>query len=144
MAGEAPSVHAAAINAKGKWIPGVIDPASRSRSQTDGRALYNIYRKDLGLNVKIADNAVDAGIQAQWIRMSTGRLKVFENLQHWLSECRIYRRDENGKIVKKDDHLMDATRYLILSGLSQARTRATAGYVRSAIHHRTASTSVGY
>lgn len=144
LAGAEPSVHAAAINSRGKWIPGVIDPASRSRSQTDGRALYNIYRKDLGLNIKIADNAVDAGIQSQWIRMSTGRLKVFENLQHWLAEFRIYRRDEKGNIVKKDDHLQDSTRYLILSGLSQARTRATAGYVRSAIHHRTASESVGY
>jgi hypothetical protein len=32
-------------------------------------------------------------------------------LQNWLSEFRIYRRDEKGKIVKQNDHLMDATRY---------------------------------
>jgi hypothetical protein len=42
------------------------------------------------------------------------------SLQNWLSEFRIYRRDEKGKIVKQNDHLMDATRYLILSGLHVA------------------------
>ena len=42
------------------------------------------------------------------------------SLQNWLSEFRIYRRDEKGRIVKQSDHLMDATRYLILSGLQVA------------------------
>jgi hypothetical protein len=51
---------------------------------------------------------------------SDGRLFVFSSLQNWLSEFRIYRRDEKGKIVKQNDHLMDATRYLILSGLQVA------------------------
>jgi hypothetical protein len=48
------------------------------------------------------------------------RLFVFNSLQNWLSEFRIYRRDEKGKIVKQNDHLMDATRYLIVSGLQVA------------------------
>jgi len=52
--------------------------------------------------------------------LSDGRLFVFSSLQNWLSEFRIYRRDEKGKIVKQNDHLMDATRYLILSGLQVA------------------------
>jgi hypothetical protein len=47
-----------------------------------------------------------------WERLSTARLKVFANLNDWLMEYRIYRRDKNGRIVKKVDHLMDATRYL--------------------------------
>ena len=39
---------------------------------------------------------------------------------NWFSEFRLYRRDENGKIVKDKDHLMDSTRYLIMTGLDRA------------------------
>jgi len=48
-----------------------------------------------------------------------------ESLIHWLREFRQYHRDEkgSGKIVKRSDHLMDATRYLIVSGRSVMRTR---------------------
>ena len=53
--------------------------------------------------------------------MSTGRLKVFKSLTNWLSEYRIYRRDDKGKIVKQNDHAMDATRYLVKSGIQIAR-----------------------
>src|SRR5207249_3837328 len=71
-----------------------------------------------------ADNAVEAGLYAAWSRLSTGRLKVFKNvLPNWLAEYRIYRRDEKGKVVKENDHLMDATRYLIMSGLAIAQQR---------------------
>lgn len=117
-----PSVHAAAIKARGEWIPGVIDPASRGRNQVDGRQLFTMYR-ELGLILHIADNAVEAGIYAVWERLSTGRLKVFRTLQNWRREHMFYRRDEKGQIVKKDDHLMDDTRYLARSGLRVATTR---------------------
>lgn len=36
--------------------------------------------------------------------------------ENWLREFRKYQRDERGKIVKANDHLMDATRYLMVSG----------------------------
>ena len=117
-----PAVHAEAISARGKWIPGVIDPAARGRSQHDGEVLFDKYR-ELGLNLATADNAVEAGIFEVWSRLSTGRLKVFSTLQNWLSEYRLYRRDERGRIVKERDHLMDATRYLVMSGISRASFR---------------------
>ena len=71
----------------------------------------------LGLLLTTAENRVEAGLFDVWERLSTGRLKVFRTLQSWLGEYRLYRRDEKGAIVKKDDHLMDATRYFIVSGL---------------------------
>lgn len=114
-----PSVHATAIRARGEWIPGVIDPASRGRSQRDGQQLIQNYT-DLGLKLSLADNAIDAGIDDVWMRLATGRLKVFLTCLSWLAEYRLYRRDEKGKIVKANDHLMDATRYLIRSGLAIA------------------------
>lgn len=114
-----PSVHANAIRARGEWIQGVIDPASRGRSQTDGRRLIADY-KDLGLHITEAQNTVEAGLYAVWERLSGGRIKVFKTMQSWLQEYRLYRRDEKGRIVKSNDHLMDATRYLIVSGLARA------------------------
>ena len=114
-----PSIHTAAVKARGDWMPGVIDPAARGRNQKDGDNLLAIYI-GMGLRLTPADNAVEAGIYDVWDRLSTGRLKVFRTLRNWIAEWRIYRRDENGKIVKKNDHLMDATRYLIRSGLGRA------------------------
>ncbi len=106
-----PSIHAHGIKAPGEWIPGFIDPASRGRGQRDGEQLITDYR-NLGLHLQLADNGVESGLYAVWNRMSTGRLKVFNSLTGWLNEFRLYRRDEKGRVVKSNDHLMDAMRYL--------------------------------
>lgn len=109
-----PSIHADAIKARGKNLNGVIDPAARGRSQRDGESLLNAY-KDLGLKLQLANNAREAGIYEVWQRLSTGRLKVFKSLHNWLTEYRMYRRDEKGNIIKENDHLMDDTRYLVMA-----------------------------
>jgi hypothetical protein len=117
-----PSIHATAIRARGEWIPGVIDPAARGRSQKDGEQLIIQYR-ELGLDLAPAVNSREAGIHAVLERLSVGRLKVFRTLSNWRAEHRFYRRDEKGQVVKKNDHLMDATRYDIISGLKRAKVR---------------------
>jgi phage terminase large subunit-like protein len=114
-----PAIHAQAVKARGEWIPGVVDPASAGSSQKDGTKLMDVYR-DLGLAIDPAINAVEAGILAVWERLSSGRLKVFKSLSSWRAEYRLYRRDEKGRIVKEQDHLMDSTRYLVMSGLDIA------------------------
>lgn len=115
-----PPIHASAIRKRGDWIPGVIDPAARGRSQDDGKQMIKLYR-DNGLDLKPADNDIESGIQAVWQGLSTGSIKIFKSLQHWLAEYRMYRRDEKGRIVKENDHLMDDTRYLVLSGMKRAK-----------------------
>lgn len=117
-----PSIHAEAIKARGEWIPGVIDPAARGRSQDDGRQLMQMYI-DLGLDLDIANNAVEAGLYEMWQRLSTGRYKVFKSCQNWLGEYRLYRRDEKGRVVKGNDHAMDESRYFIMSGLARAKVK---------------------
>ena len=114
-----PAVHAAAIAARGHWLHGAIDPASAGASQADGTRLMEEYSL-LGLNVVPADNAVEAGLFAVYQRMSRGGLKVFSTCRNWLTEFRIYRRDEKGRVVKENDHLMDASRYLIMTGMGLA------------------------
>lgn len=117
---EKPAVHAAAIKAPGDWIPGVIDPASQGRTQTDGVKLIDEYRR-AGLQLMPADHAVESGIYKVWDRLSTGRLKVFSTLRNFFSEHATYRRDDEGRIVKERDHLLDGCRYLVMSGLNLAR-----------------------
>lgn len=110
-----PSVHAAAIRARGAWIKGVIDPASRGRSQADGEQLIWLYRQQ-GLDIQIADNGVESGIFDIYERLTTGRLKVFKTCAGLLEEFRLYRRDDKGRIVKENDHILDALRYGVKSG----------------------------
>ncbi len=113
MAEAEPAVHVSAIQARGH-MTGAIDPASRGRSQADGKQLIQIYL-GLGLDLVPAVNAVEAGIFQLWERLSTGRLKVFSNLHNTRTEFRLYRRDERGKVVKEQDHAMDAGRYRSLT-----------------------------
>jgi hypothetical protein len=117
-----PVIHAEAVKARGIWIPGLIDPASRGRGQAEGRQLYADYQQ-LGLNITPADNHVDAGTDYLWRLLSTGRLKVFSSLVALQAEYRLYRRDEKGRVVKENDHIMDAWRYNVKTFDSVARVR---------------------
>ena len=47
--------------------------------------------------------------------MTTGNFKVFNTMPHWAKEFVLYRRDLKGRIIKENDHLMDATRYVQLN-----------------------------
>lgn len=117
-----PAVHAQGIKAPGDWIPGAIDPASRGRGQADGHSLAELYT-NLGLHLTYADNAVEAGIYVVWEMLSSGRLKILKSCTNTRAEYRVYRRDEKGRIVKENDHLMDSVRYGIMTGLGIAKVR---------------------
>lgn len=112
--GAEPLIHANAIQSRGDWIKGCIDPASRGRGQKDGENLFDIYA-GLGLSLVPANNGVESGIYETWQRLSGGGLYIFSNCKNLLAEYRIYRRDEKGKIVKEFDHLMDCMRYLVMT-----------------------------
>lgn len=124
-----PAVHREAVAARGLWMPGVIDPAAHARSQKDGEQLLAIYRQ-MGLRLQPADNSIQAGLLAVWQRLSTGRIKVCRSLVNWLSEFRMYCRDAKGRIVQQNDHLMDTTRYLVMSGLPLMTTRPSGQSLR--------------
>jgi len=142
MGQAAPAIHADAIKVKGEWIWGAIDPASAGASQKDGQSLRMEYQR-LGLNLVDADNTVEAGIHACYQRMVSGRLKIFSTLRNLISELRIYRRNEDGKIIKENDHAMDAMRYLIMSGMKVSKT---APYLDEEQPHerKTRNASTGY
>jgi phage terminase large subunit-like protein len=124
MGKEEPIVHTEAIKARGPWIPGVIDPAAKGRSQKDGEQLMTLYR-NAGLNIQTAFNGVEAGIYAVDQMMHAGKLKAFRSLGNFYLELRNYQRDRDGKVVKDRDHLMDAMRYLIMSGRDRMIAKPT-------------------
>lgn len=124
-AGEAlPQIHADAIKARGKWIPGLIDPAANNRGQRDGERLMVDYQGQ-ELDLTPANNAVEAGLVGCWKELSAGRIKIFKHLLRFKEEYRVYRRDEKGKVVKKNDHLMDCMRYLYNSGFDVMKVKPT-------------------
>lgn len=139
-----PSVHASAVKARGDWVPIAIDPAARGRGQRDGEQLYQDYF-DLGLDLIKAENSVEAGLYQVWQMLSSGQLKVFATCKAWFEEYRLYHRDEKGKIVKTNDHLMDATRYAIVTGINYGMPDPRNDDGFEAVNNRTNRNSVtGY
>ena len=53
-------------------------------------------------------------------RMQTGKFKVYNTLNDWFEEFRLYHR-KDGKVVKLYDDLMAATRYAVMM-LREAKT----------------------
>ena len=118
------SIHAAEIKARGDWIPGVVDPAADQRNAVDGERLIDNYRK-AGLELTEAENSVSSGIQDVLDAMLGGKLKVVDTCQKLIRQMRVYRRDDKGKIVKKNDHLCDCLRYVFVSGRDRMKVRPT-------------------
>lgn len=124
---QTPIVHAAAIKARGAWIPVAWPHDGLQHDKGSGEALADQYRK-LGVNM-LKDkathppgpgdkegeggNGVEAGIMDMLDRMQTGRLKVAAHLEDWFQEFRMYHR-KDGKIVKLDDDILSASRYLCM------------------------------
>lgn len=114
-----PILHAATIKAWGDWVPTAWPHDGLQHDKGSGEQLAVQYAKT-GLKMlkdratfEDGSNGVEAGLMEMLQRMQTGRLKVFAHLEDWFSEFRLYHR-EDGKVVKKQDDLMSATRYAVM------------------------------
>lgn len=120
-----PSSHADSLTRLGAdWIRGIADPFGGSQSsQVDGESLIFKY-SDAGLDIQAArrDKKLN-GIVDVLQRMQEGRLKVFDDLEGWLSEFRMYAYDDKGRPKDGNDHFMDAMRYLVQSFFDVARSK---------------------
>lgn len=114
-----PQSHAAELQSMGAdWIPGVHDPSGK-RKELTGKDAVSMYR-DSGVNIISAENSREKGILTTYQRMKNGKLKFFKNLRNFRNELSSYSRDDRGDIRKSNDHLMDAMRYLVMSGIPVA------------------------
>lgn len=116
-----PFEYAREIKMRGEWIEGVVDSASNNSNQHDGIKIYELLQSE-GLKLSFPDKSVSAGIYKVWEYLTNGKIKVFKSCKNFQDEYRIYRRDEKGNIIKEKDHLMDAFRYLIMSGIDLAKS----------------------
>lgn len=119
LAGRSPAIHASSIKIKFGCYPIRIDP-SANRAERDGENIIKEYEQEFGSSweIKNANNAVYSGISKLYTAMEQGRFKVFNTCRNWIEEWGDYVWDEkktnsDGQALprKKDDHLMDATRY---------------------------------
>lgn len=117
---EAPAlVHATALKPWGTWLPWAWPHDGFQHDKGSGEQLAEQYRSHglamLPNHATFADGSygVEAGIEEIIGRMMTGRFKVFEHLEDWWAEFRVYHR-KDGKIVKLQDDIMSATRYAVM------------------------------
>jgi hypothetical protein len=76
----------------------------------------------LGLDLGTAEHSEQSGIYEVLQQMSSGRLKVFSTLTNFFQEYRLYRRDNEGNVMKRNDLLMNCLRCLCVSGRGRVCT----------------------
>jgi len=132
---QTPIVHAAAIKARGAWIPVAWPFDGLAHESGSGKTLADLYRQQ-GVNMLpthathpplpgkkegTSGYSTETGILDMLDRMQTGRLKVFSTLTAFKDEYELYHRKE-GLIVKKNDDIMSAARVGVMS-IRHAQTR---------------------
>jgi len=117
---QTPAIHAVSIKGKGSWIPVAWPADGYSTEKGSGKSLMRLYKEQdvnmLFTHASYEDDRkmhVEPGIMDILDRMKRGGFHVFTHLNDWFDEFRLYHR-EDGKIYKKHDHLMDATRYAVM------------------------------
>ncbi len=117
-------VHVEAIEARGSWVPCVIDPAGAN--QTDGQRVWDAYSQMLSNPCAKAEKSLSKGLSAVYDRMLDGRFYVFDTCTHWREEFATYSRDDHGRIIERTEKhhydLMACTRYLVL-GIAHAKQK---------------------
>lgn len=125
-----PLEHAATLKNWNDEMPWAWPHDGLHAMKDGGKALRDQYL-DHGLNM-LGQHAthpdggygVEAGIMEMLTRMQSGRFKVFSHLNDWWREFRLYHR-KDGKVVKENDDVMDATR----TGLMMLRYAIEAGFL---------------
>lgn len=117
------AVHVDAIKARGLWIPGVGDASGII--DTDRNTFLDKYKLHK-VNIDLPDKSVESGISSVYDRLSAGKVKIFRSCRPFYEEFRLYNRDKKGKIIKANDHILDAFRYLIHSGLQRMKVQPSA------------------
>lgn len=111
---------------------GAYDPAGDSRSQNDGEKTAVLYKEE-GLSMRAGEKAKEKGTMQILQMFQNGQLKLFDTVKETIKELQGYARDEKGTIIKRNDHLMDALRYAVVTALPGAQPFPQAQ--RRYVHH---------
>lgn len=114
-----PVLHAATLKAWDDWLPWAWPHDGLQHDKGSGEQLAAQYR-DQGLDMlheratfDDGTNGVEAGISEMLDRMQTGRWRVFDHLEDWFAEFRLYHR-KDGLIVKLNDDRLSSSRYAMM------------------------------
>ena len=121
-----------------EWCIGMVDPAGAGENMHTKEKTIDFLQERSGLRLikaSKANNTKEAIIDEIYERVRGGRFKIFSNskgmgCRHLVTEWRQYARDDNGLILKKNDHCIDALFYA-LGGLAYARTETQVYYEQS-------------
>lgn len=95
----------------------VIDPSARNRTLTNAESVQAELQRQ-GIYPIPGQNDVFAGVSQARRRLQQGGLFIAENCRHLRSEAEEYRLEDRPdgefKIVKEDDHRLDAMRYALM------------------------------
>lgn len=101
----------------------VIDPSAKNKQHNTGRSLQMEYA-DYGIRSFAGQNDVRAGINRVAVRLEHSKLFISANCQRTIDEFRKYRWSKPARTgenepkeapVKRDDHLLDALRYIVMA-----------------------------
>ncbi len=112
-----------------EWCTGMVDPAGAGENMHTKEKTIDFLQNRSGLHLikaHKANNTKEAMIDEIYERVRGDRFKIFSTTKgvgcrHLVTEWRQYARDDNGLILKKNDHCIDALFYA-LNGLAYART----------------------
>jgi phage terminase large subunit-like protein len=102
----------------------IIDPHARDRSKQTGRSDQSEFTK-YGVYTILGQNAVQAGINEVKQRLKDRKLTILSSCPNLIREFKMYRWKEASNRgvevdpepapIKKDDHALDALRYIVMS-----------------------------
>ena len=119
--------HASSIRSRGKEVL-IAYPHDAERADRGGDKVAQQYRVE-GCNMMHTHftnppsdgemagkggNAIAPGLIEMFNRMLGGRLKIFNHLHDWFKEKAMYH-TTNGNLVRKNEDLMSASRYMVMS-----------------------------
>ncbi|MEO1715767.1 MAG: hypothetical protein AAFR76_01535 [Planctomycetota bacterium] len=98
-----------ALSGTERYAASLADPADKTARVK--------LRKQYNLHTRPAQKSIENGLDAVTERLAMTeqkypRLVIFDDLVELLAELPLYKRDENGQIIKKNDHLCDDLRYI--------------------------------
>ena len=110
-----------------RWF---IDPSSAEKNIVKEGKLYSLYNEYSENDIRPipAENDVEAGINRVAEYFKSGKIKVFSSCKNLIWELERYHWSEERetrtgmvkpKPYKKDDHLVDSLRYLVMSRMSK-------------------------
>ena len=121
-----PAVHAQGIKTRPHFIPIAYPHDGNRRDSMGNPGLADQYRvlgcnfllehfsNPAALGEKKGSNSIEEGVMAMLQKMEKKQFKVFNTLNDWFEEFRMYHR-KDGKVVPLRDDLMSATRYAFQS-----------------------------